>query len=90
MHLCAELAAAFWSLEPFGEIGANFSLQISSRTRLIKLIRKKLSPKINVKNIQKSSLGMALSLHSSPFYFLRAEHQPQLSIAPGGGGGGVL
>ena len=24
---------------------------------------------------------MALSLHSSPFYFLRARHQPQQSIA---------
>ena len=24
---------------------------------------------------------MALSLHSSPFYFLRAGHQPQQSIA---------
>ena len=29
----------------------------------------------------KRLLGMALSLHSSPFYFLRAGHQPQLSIA---------
>ena len=32
MHLYAELTAAFWKLEPFGEIGANFSLQLSSRT----------------------------------------------------------
>ena len=41
MHLCAELTAAFWTLEPFGEIGANFSLQLSSRTRFDKINKKK-------------------------------------------------
>ena len=35
-----------------GEIGANFSLQLSSRTRFDKFNKKKLSPKINVKNIK--------------------------------------
>ena len=33
MHLCAGLTAAFWIMEPFGEIAANFSLQLSSRTQ---------------------------------------------------------
>ena len=37
-------------MKPFGEIGANFSLQLSSRTQLLKLVIKKLSPKIYVKN----------------------------------------
>ena len=41
MHLCAELTAAFWTLEPFGEIGANFSLQLSSQTWFNKIIKKK-------------------------------------------------
>ena len=41
MHLWAELTAAFCTLEPFGEIGANFSLQLSSRTRFDKINKKK-------------------------------------------------
>ena len=41
MHLCAELTASFWTLEPFGEIGANFSLQLSSQTRFDKINKKK-------------------------------------------------
>ena len=41
MHLCAELTAAFWTLEPFGEIGANFSLQLSSRIQFDKINKKK-------------------------------------------------
>ena len=39
-------------MEPFGEIGANFSLQLSSRTQFAKISNKKLSQKINVKNIK--------------------------------------
>ena len=31
MHLCAELIAASMMLEPLGEVGANFSLQLSSQ-----------------------------------------------------------
>ena len=52
MHLCAGLTAASWIMEPFGEIGANFSLQLSLRTQFAKINNKKLSPKINVKNIK--------------------------------------
>ena len=48
MHLCAGLTAASWIMDPFGEIGTNFSLQHS----LLKLEIKKLWPKINVKNIK--------------------------------------
>ena len=44
-------------MEPFGVIGANFSLQLSSRTQFAKIkIKKKLSRKINVKNIKNWSL----------------------------------
>ena len=52
MHLCAGLTAACLILEPFGEIGANFSPQLSSRTQIAKISNKKSLPKINVKNIK--------------------------------------
>ena len=32
VHLCAGLTAASKIMEPFGEFGANFFLQLSSRT----------------------------------------------------------
>ena len=41
MHLCAGLTAASWIIKPFGEIGANFSLQLSSQTRFAKISNKK-------------------------------------------------
>ena len=41
MHLCSLLTATPWMLEPFGEVGGNFPLQISSRTHFAKIINKK-------------------------------------------------
>ena len=41
MNLCAGLTAASWIMEPFGEIGANFSLQFSSPTQIAKISNKK-------------------------------------------------
>ena len=41
MHLCAELIAASMMLEPLGEVGANFSLQLSSRRQFTKINNKK-------------------------------------------------
>ena len=41
MYLCAGLTAASWILDPFGEIGANFSLQLSSGTQFAKISNKK-------------------------------------------------
>ena len=55
MHLCAELAAAFWALEPIGEIGANFSLQLSSRTRFDKINKKKVIAENQCEKHKKSS-----------------------------------
>ena len=46
------VTAASLIMEPFGEIGANFSLQLSLRTQFAKISNKKLSPKINVKNMK--------------------------------------
>ena len=56
MHLCAELTAAFWTLEPFGEIGANFSPQLSSLTRFDKINKKKVIAKNQCEKHKKSSL----------------------------------
>ena len=41
MHLCAVLTAASWIMEPFGEFGAKFTLQLSSRTQFAKIGIKK-------------------------------------------------
>ena len=40
MHLCAELTAASWLIEPIGEVGPNFSLQLSSQTQFAKVKNK--------------------------------------------------
>ena len=56
MHLCTELTAAFWTLELFGEIGANFSLQLSSRTRYDKINKKKVIAENQCEKHKKSSL----------------------------------
>ena len=59
MHLCAELTAAFWTLEPFGEIGANLSLQLSSRTRFDKNNKKKVIAENQCEKHKKSSLVLS-------------------------------
>ena len=41
MHICAGLTAASWIMEPFGKIGAIFSLQLSSPTQFAKISNKK-------------------------------------------------
>ena len=41
MHLCTGLTAASWIIDPFGEIGANFSFQLSSPTQFAKISNKK-------------------------------------------------
>ena len=52
LHLWAGLTAASWIIEPLRKIGANFALQLSSRSHFTKVEnKKKLSAKINVKNI---------------------------------------
>ena len=45
MHLCAELIAASMMLEPHGEVGTNFSLQLSSQTQFTKINNKKVIAK---------------------------------------------
>ena len=56
MHLCAELTVGFWTLKPFREIGANFSMQLSSRTLFDKINKKKVIAENQCEKHKKSSL----------------------------------
>ena len=56
MHLCAELIAVSMMLEPLGEVGANFSLQLSSRTHFTKINNKKVIAENRCEKHKKSSL----------------------------------
>ena len=55
MHLCAELIAASMMLEPLGEVGANFPLQLSSRTQFTKINNKKIIAENKCEKHKKSS-----------------------------------
>ena len=57
MHLCAELIAVSMMLEPLGEIGANFSLQLSSQTQFTEINNKKVIAENQCEKHKKSSLG---------------------------------
>ena len=56
MHLWAELIAASMIMEPLGEVGANFSLQLSSRTQFTKINNKKVIAENQCEKQKKSSL----------------------------------
>ena len=58
MHLCAELIAVSMMLEPLGEVGANFSPQLSSRTQFTKINNKKVIAENQCEKHKKSSLVM--------------------------------
>ena len=60
MHLCAELIAASMMLEPLGEVGANFSLQLSSRTQFTKINNKKVIAENQCEKHKKSSLKLSV------------------------------
>ena len=57
MHLCADLIATSMMLEPLGEVGANFSLQLSLRTLFTKINNKKDIAENQCEKHEKSSLG---------------------------------
>ena len=68
MHLCAELTADSWMMEPIGEAGASFSLQLSSRTQFARIKNKK-----NIADFQinvKTKKSMYFSLWSVIVTFL--------------------
>ena len=63
MHLCAELIAASMMLELLGEVGANFSLQLSSRTQFTKVNYRKVIAENQCEKHKKSSLEGLKMLH---------------------------
>ena len=58
VHLCAELSEASMTLEPLEDVGANFSLQLSSRTQFTEINNKKVIAENQCEKHKKSSLGM--------------------------------
>ena len=60
MHLCAEYIAASMTLEPLGEVGAEISLQLSSRTQFTKINNKKVITENQCEKHKKSSLNYFL------------------------------
>ena len=63
MHLCAELIAASMTLEPLGEVGAIFSLQLSSRTQFTKINNKQVIAENQCEKHKKSSLTIILLIN---------------------------
>ena len=63
MHLCAELIAVSMMLEPLGEVGANFSLQLSLRTHFTKINNKKVIAENRCEKHKKSSLVATKERH---------------------------
>ena len=59
MHLCAELIAVSMMLEPLGEVDANFSPQLSSRTQFTKINNKKVIAENQCEKHKKSSLALS-------------------------------
>ena len=57
MHLCAELIAVSMMLEPLGEVGANFSLQLSSQSQFTKINNKKVIAENQCEKHKNSSLA---------------------------------
>ena len=62
MHLCAELIAASMTLVPLGEVGANFSLQLSSRTQFTKISNKKVVAENQCEKHKKIELKLGFAI----------------------------
>ena len=56
LHLCTQQSVCARNFGPLGEIGANFSLQLSSRTQLAKINNKKVIAENQCEKHKKSSL----------------------------------
>ena len=66
MHLCTELIAASIMIEPLGEVGANFSLQLSLRTQFTKINNKKVIAENQCEKHKRSSLAMFFFSYGDP------------------------
>ena len=83
MHLCAELIAASIMLEPLGEVGAYFSLQLSSRTQFTKINNKKVIAENQSEKHKKSSLDILFyQMHRNVMHIKRVEVGVYTLISP--------
>ena len=82
MHLCAGRTATSWIFEPFGEIGANFSLQLSSRTQIAKIENKKVIAENQCEKHKKSSLVLCVKLYLFLIYQCIQENECLLNSCP--------
>ena len=60
LHLCTQKSVCATNFGPLGEIGANFSLQFSSRTQFTKINNKKVIAENQCEKHKKSSLESVL------------------------------
>ena len=60
LHLCTHKSVCATNLGPLGEIGANFSLQFSSRTHFAKINSEKVIAENQGENHKKSSLAQSI------------------------------
>ena len=75
LHLCAQKSVCATNLGPFGEIGANFSLQLSSRTRFDKINKKKVIAENQCEKHKKSSLVDKLGVfHANQIFMCLDPH----------------
>ena len=77
LHLCTQISVCATNFGSLGEIGANFSLQLSSRTQFAKINNKKVIAEIQCEKHKKSSL---VSLLANEFD-VRSELHGQVSLA---------
>ena len=57
LHLCTQKSVCATNFGPLGEMGANFSLQFSSRTQFAKISNKKVIAENQCEKHKKSSLA---------------------------------
>ena len=86
LHLCTQKSVCATNFGPLGEIGANFSLQFSSRTQFAKISNKKVIAENQCEKHKKSSLDdrdihlyyalvITLSTRGSLFHVQQARHE---------------
>ena len=79
LHLCAQTFVCTENFQNFGEIGTNFSLQVSSQTQFAKINNKKLLLKFNVKNIKiecsDPSIDVQLTVKAATLIFISGRVQ---------------
>ena len=74
LHLCTQKSVCSTNYGPLGEIGANFSLQLSSRTQFAKIDNKKVIAENQCEKHKKSSLDINCLKYMFMFCFCFCTH----------------